>query len=210
MRRKSKSSGRWLSKHEQDEYVLRARKDGYRSRASYKLLEMDQKFELFRPGAVVVDLGASPGGWMQIAAKECGPEGFVVGLDILDLRPIAGTSFIKGDFTQEKVLNELTSLLQERAVDLVISDMAPNLSGKREIDQPAAIYLAELALEFARSALASGGTLLLKSFEGEGIGRLREVFRSNFGQFSNFKPEASRKDSREIYLIGRGLKTRFY
>ena len=209
MRRKSKSSGRWLNKHENDEYVLRARKDGYRSRASYKLLEMDQKFGLFRPGTVVVDLGAAPGGWMQIASKKCGPDGFIVGLDILDLKPIEGTSFIKGDFTHEKVLNELTSVLEERAVDLVISDMAPNLSGKKEIDQPITIYLAELALEFACSALTSGGTLLLKSFKGEGIGQLREVFRSKFKQVTNFKPEASRPNSREIYIVGRGLKAGF-
>lgn len=206
MTKKSKSSTQWLNDHEKDEYVLRARREGYRSRASYKLLEIDEKFGLFRPGSVVVDLGAAPGGWTQIAVNKGGPKGFVVGLDLLDIEPLEGAMLIKGDFTEEKVLDELMALLQDRPVDLVISDMAPNLSGMREIDQPQAIYLTELALEFACSTLRPGGALVMKCFEGSGIDNIREVIRSNFKQLNNFKPKASRGKSREIYVLGRKFK----
>ena len=206
MTKKSKSSTQWLNDHEKDEYVLRARREGYRSRASYKLLEIDEKFGLFRPGSVVVDLGAAPGGWTQIAVNKGGPKGFVVGLDLLDIEPLEGAMLVKGDFTEEKVLDELMALLQDRPVDLVISDMAPNLSGMREIDQPQAIYLTELALEFACSTLRPGGALVMKCFEGSGIDNIREVIRSNFKQLNNFKPKASRGKSREIYVLGRKFK----
>jgi 23S rRNA (uridine2552-2'-O)-methyltransferase len=206
MTKKSKSSAQWLNDHESDEYVLRARREGYRSRASYKLLEIDEKFDLLRSGSVVVDLGAAPGGWTQIAVKKCGAKGFVVGLDLLDIEPLSGTVLIKGDFTEEKVLGELTAVLQDRPVDLVISDMAPNLSGMKEIDQPGAIYLAELALEFACSTLKPGGALLMKCFEGSGIDELRGGIRNNFKQLNNFKPKASRGKSREIYVLGRQFK----
>lgn len=206
MTKKSKSSTQWLNDHEKDEYVLRARREGYRSRASYKLLEIDEKFGLFRPGSVVVDLGAAPGGWTQIAVNKGGPKGFVVGLDLLDIEPLEGAMLIKGDFTEELVLDELMALLQDRPVDLVISDMAPNLSGMREIDQPQAIYLTELALEFACSTLRPGGALVMKCFEGSGIDNIREVIRSNFKQLNNFKPKASRGKSREIYVLGRKFK----
>jgi len=206
MTKKSKSSAQWLNDHENDEYVLRARREGYRSRASYKLLEIDEKFGLLRPGIVVVDLGAAPGGWTQIAEKKCGPKGFVVGLDLLDIEPLEGAVLIKGDFTEEKVLGELTAVLQDRPVDLVISDMAPNLSGMAEIDQPRAIYLTELALEFACSTLKPGGALLMKCFEGSGIDELRGVIRNKFKQLNNFKPKASRGKSREIYVLGRQFK----
>jgi len=206
MTKKSKSSTQGLNDHEKDEYVLRARREGYRSRASYKLLEIDEKFGLFRPGSVVVDLGAAPGGWTQIAVNKGGPKGFVVGLDLLDIEPLEGAMLIKGDFTEEKVLDELMALLQDRPVDLVISDMAPNLSGMREIDQPQAIYLTELALEFACSTLRPGGALVMKCFEGSGIDNIREVIRSNFKQLNNFKPKASRGKSREIYVLGRKFK----
>ena len=206
MAKKSKSSAQWLNDHEKDEYVLRARREGYRSRASYKLLEIDEKFGLLRRGAVVVDLGAAPGGWVQIAVEKCGSKGFVVGLDLLDLEPMEGAMLIKGDFTEEKVLDELMAVLQDRPVDLVISDMAPNLSGMREIDQPLAIYLAELALEFACSTLRPGGALVMKCFEGSGIDEIRGVIRNNFRQLDNFKPKASRGKSREIYVLGRQFK----
>lgn len=206
MTKKSKSSAQWLSDHEKDEYVLRARREGYRSRASYKLLEIDEKFDLIRPGTVVVDLGAAPGGWTQIAVKRSGPKGFVVGLDLLDIEPLEGAVLIKGDFTEEKALAELTTVLQDRPVDLVISDMAPNLSGMKEIDQPQAIYLTELALDFACSTLKPGGALLMKCFEGSGIDELRGAISKNFKQLSNFKPKASRGKSREIYVLGRQFK----
>ncbi len=203
MTKKSKSSAQWLNDHEKDEYVLRARREGYRSRASYKLLEIDEKFGLLRPGTVVVDLGAAPGGWTQIAVKKCGPKGFVVGLDLLDIDPLEGAVLIKGDFTEEKVLDELTAVLEDRTVDLVISDMAPNLSGMKETDQPRAIYLTELALDFACSTLRPGGALLMKCFEGSGLDELRGDIRNSFKQLSNFKPKASRGKSREIYVLGR-------
>jgi len=206
MTKKSKSSAQWLNDHEKDEYVLRARREGYRSRASYKLFEIDEKFGLLRPGTVVVDLGAAPGGWTQIAVNKCGPKGFVVGLDLLDIEPIEGAMLIKGDFTEEKVLAELMAVLQDRPVDLVISDMAPNLSGMREIDQPLAIYLTELALEFACSTLRPGGALVMKCFEGSGVDEIREIIRNNFKQLTNFKPKASRGKSREIYVLGRKFK----
>ena len=206
MTKKSKSSIQWLNDHEKDEYVLRARREGYRSRASYKLLEIDEKFDLFRPGSVVVDLGAAPGGWTQIAVNKSGPKGFVVGLDLLNIEPLDGAMFIEGDFTEEKVLAELMAVLQDRPVDLVISDMAPNLSGMREIDQPLAMYLTELALEFACSTLRPGGALVMKCFEGSGIDNIREGIRNNFNQLNNFKPKASRGKSREIYVLGRKFK----
>lgn len=206
MTKKSKSSAQWLNDHAKDEYVLRARQEGYRSRASYKLFEIDEKFGLLRPGTVVVDLGAAPGGWTQIAVNKCGPKGFVVGLDLLDIEPIEGAMLIKGDFTDEKVLAELMAVLQDRPVDLVISDMAPNLSGMREIDQPLAIYLTELALELACSTLRPGGALVMKCFEGSGIDEIREIIRNNFKQLNNFKPKASRGKSREIYVLGRKFK----
>jgi len=206
MTKKSKSSIQWLNDHEKDEYVLRARREGYRSRASYKLLEIDEKFDLFRPGSVVVDLGAAPGGWTQIAVNKSGPKGFVVGLDLLNIEPLDGAMFIEGDFTEEKVLAELMAVLQDRPVDLVISDMAPNLSGMREIDQPMAIYLTELALEFACSTLRPGGALVMKCFEGSGVNEIRELIRNNFKQLNNFKPKASRGKSREIYVLGRKFK----
>ena len=206
MTKKSKSSAQWLNHHEKDEYVLRARREGYRSRASHQLFEIDEEFGLLRPGTVVVDLGAAPGGWTQIAVNKCGPKGFVVGLDLLDIEPLEGAMLIKGDFTEEKVLAELMAVLQDRPVDLVISDMAPNLSGMREIDQPLAIYLTELALEFACSTLRPGGALVMKCFEGSGVDEIREVIRNNFKQLNNFKPKASRGKSREIYVLGRKFK----
>ena len=206
MTKKSKSSIQWLNNHEKDEYVLRARREGYRSRASYKLLEIDEKFGLFRPGSVVVDLGAAPGGWTQIAVNKSGPKGFVVGLDLLNIEPLDGATFIEGDFTEENVLAELMAVLQDRPVDLVISDMAPNLSGMREIDQPLAMYLTELAMEFACSTLRPGGVLVMKCFEGSGIHSIREGIRNNFNQLNNFKPKASRGKSREIYVLGRKFK----
>lgn len=206
MTKKSKSSAQWLRDHENDEYVLRARREGYRSRASYKLLEIDEKFNLLRPGAVVVDLGAAPGGWTQIAVSKSGPKGLVVGLDLLDIEPLVGAVLIKGDFTEDRALAELLVVLQDRAVDLVISDMAPNLSGMRETDQPLAMYLTELALEFACSNLRPGGALLMKCFEGSGVDGVRQVIRNKFRQLHNLKPKASRRKSREIYVLGRKFK----
>jgi 23S rRNA (uridine2552-2'-O)-methyltransferase len=204
--KKSKSSSRWLSDHENDEFVQRARREGYRSRASYKLLEIDDKYKLLKSGKTVVDLGAAPGGWTQIAVQKTSPGGFVLGLDLLEMVPLPGAELITGDFSEDAILNLVMQALDGRPVDLVISDMAPNLSGMKEIDQPRAIYLVELAYEFARSVLKPGGTLLMKCFEGAGIDEVRALIRSNFSKLNNVKPKASRNKSREIYLLARDYR----
>jgi 23S rRNA (uridine2552-2'-O)-methyltransferase len=204
--KKSKSSAQWVQDHEKDEYVQRARREGYRSRASYKLLEIDDKHRLIKPGGTIVDLGAAPGGWTQIAVKRSAPGGFVIGIDLLEMEPMEGALILQGDFTDDSVLEQLQEMLGGQAVDLVFSDMAPNLSGMKDIDQPGAMYLVELAVDFACSVLKPGGALLTKCFEGEGIAELRESIRMNFKQLSNVKPKASRGKSREIYLLARGFK----
>ena len=206
MAKKKSSSRRWIDAHEKDEYVLRARREGYRSRACYKLLELDERYGLLRPGLAVVDLGAAPGGWSQVARQKVGASGFVVGLDLLDMDPLEGVEFIQGDFTEDGSLQLLMEKLDGRPVDLVISDMAPNLSGTRDIDQPRATYLVELAIDFAQSVLRPGGMFLAKCFEGEGVDDLRALIRRDFRQLNNLKPKATRNKSREIYLLGRGYK----
>jgi len=206
MAKKKSSSRRWIDAHEKDEYVLRARREGYRSRACYKLLELDERYGLLRPGLAVVDLGAAPGGWSQVARQKVGASGFVVGLDLLDMEPLEGVEFIQGDFTEDGSLQLLMEKLDGRPVDLVISDMAPNLSGTRDIDQPRATYLVELAIDFAQSVLRPGGMFLAKCFEGEGVDDLRALIRRDFRQLNNLKPKATRNKSREIYLLGRGYK----
>jgi 23S rRNA (uridine2552-2'-O)-methyltransferase len=204
--KRSKSSRQWLSEHEGDEYVKRARAEGFRSRASYKLLEIDAKFRLFRESAVVVDLGAAPGGWSQVAAQKVGRKGQVLAMDILEIQPIEGVRVIQGDFTEDGPLQTLIRLTGESPVDLVISDMAPNLSGMKDIDQPRSMYLAELAYEFAVRVLRKDGQLLVKCFEGEGINSIRQQFAAGFTRVTNCKPRASRAASREVYLLGRGFK----
>ncbi len=204
--KRSKSSSRWLADHEDDEYVKRARAEGYRSRACYKLLEIDDKYHLLQGGARVVDLGAAPGGWSQVAAKRVGPKGAVFALDLLDMPPIEGVTFIQGDFTKDEPFRSLLALTGESAIDLVISDMAPNLSGMKDIDQPRSIYLVELAHDMAVSVLRKNGSLLVKCFEGEGIESIRRLFRDSFAQVINVKPKASRGRSREIYLLGKGFR----
>ncbi|MCB1694000.1 MAG: RlmE family RNA methyltransferase [Pseudomonadales bacterium] len=203
--KRSKSSAKWLRDHENDEFVQRARREGYRSRASYKLLEIDDKFRLLSPGTRVVDLGAAPGGWTQVAAQRTGGQGRIVALDILPMEPVAGTVFIQGDFTEESVLDELIRVVGG-PVDLVISDMAPNMSGMKAVDQPRQAYLVELAVDLVDKVLRPGGNLVVKCFEGEGIGDIREMFRSRFDKVSNVKPKASRGKSREIYLVGCGFR----
>ena len=204
--KKSKSSARWLNDHENDEYVQRARREGFRSRAVYKLLEIQEKYQILKPGSVVVDLGAAPGGWMQVAKKAVGDSGFVVGLDLLAIEPLPDCTFIQGDFTEDAILEQLMDALDGRPVDLVISDMAPNLSGMKDIDQPRSMYLVELAVHFASEVLRPGGTFLAKCFEGEGIDDIRATIRNEFKQLNNVKPKASRGKSREIYLLGRSFK----
>ena len=203
---KSKSSGRWLKEHFDDQYVKRSKDDGYRSRASYKLLEMDEKDKLLKPGATVVDLGAAPGGWSQVAAERLGDHGRVVSSDILPMDPLPGVEFIQGDFTDEAVLNRILDVLGEELADLVISDMAPNMSGNLSADQPAAMYLVELALDMARQVLRPGGHFLVKVFQGEGFDAYLKDMRSSFNAVVTRKPDASRARSREVYLLGKGFK----
>ena len=199
---KSKSSSRWQSEHERDEFVRRARVDGYRSRASYKLIEMADKYSLLAPGMTVVDLGAAPGGWSQVAARRVGRSGKVLALDLLPMDPIDGVTFIQGDFVEDETLQRLVEAIGPDTVDLVLSDMAPNLSGMKAIDQPRATLLVELAIELAEQFLRKGGCLAMKCFEGEGIGEIRTAMRQRFDKVVNFKPKASRNKSREIYIIG--------
>jgi 23S rRNA (uridine2552-2'-O)-methyltransferase len=203
---RSKSSSRWLQRHVRDEYVKRAQKEGYRSRAAYKLAEIDERDRLFRPGMTVVDLGAAPGGWSQYAKSRLGASGRVIALDILPMEPLPGVDVVQGDFTEEAVLDSLLQSLGGQAVDLVMSDMAPNISGVASSDQARSIYLAELALDFAAKTLRPGGTFLFKTFQGAGYAELYKGLQQRFERVTARKPRASRAESREIYLVCRGFK----
>jgi 23S rRNA (uridine2552-2'-O)-methyltransferase len=203
---KSKSSKRWLQEHCSDQYVKQSKQDGYRSRASYKLLELQKKDGLFRPGMTVMDLGAAPGGWSQVAASLVTDTGFVLSSDILPMDAIAGVHFIQGDFTQQLVLEQLLTELAGRPVDLVISDMAPNISGMADIDQPRVMYLVELALEMAASVLKPSGNFVVKVFQGEGFDTILAEMRMKFMKVVSRKPSSSRARSREMYLVAKGFK----
>ena len=206
MARRSKSSRRWVSEHESDEFVRRARQEGWRSRAVFKLEEIQRKDNILRPGMVVVDLGAAPGGWSQYARHVMGDRGEVFAVDILPMDPVAGVTYIQGDFCDEKVLEELKDALEGKNVDLVLSDMAPNISGITAVDQPRAMYLAELALDFARSHLVAGGALVAKVFQGEGFQEFIRELRASFGSVRTRKPAASRARSREVYAVARNYR----
>lgn len=203
---RSKSSSAWLAEHFADAYVKRAQQEGYRSRAVYKLQEMDQRDRLLRPGLTVVDLGAAPGGWSQYARERVGAHGRVVALDILPMAPIAGVEFIQGDFTEPLALDRLVHVLSGRPVELVISDMAPNISGVEVSDQARVIYLAELALDFALRQLRPGGHFLMKAFQGQGFSELYKSMQGHFQRVISRKPKASRPRSPEIYVVGKGKK----
>jgi len=203
---RSKSSTRWLREHFTDEYVRRAQAEGYRSRAVYKLLEIQEKDRLLRPGAIVVDLGAAPGGWSQLAARLVGPRGTVIALDVLPVEPLVGVEFIQGDFRETAVLEGLLNVLNGRPVDLVISDMAPNITGIKAVDQPRGMYLAELALDFARQCLRPGGDFLVKAFQGEGIDPFLGELRAAFAAVLPRKPKASRARSAERYWLARNYR----
>jgi len=203
---KSKSSGRWLQEHLTDPYVKMAKEQGYRSRASFKLLELQEKDKLMRKGMTVVDLGAAPGGWSQVAAQLVGDSGRVVSSDILPMDSLAGVEFVQGDFTEEAVLNEILNLMGGAAADLVISDMAPNMSGNGSVDQPASMYLVELALDMARQVLKPKGVFVAKVFQGEGFDEYVKDVRSSFDKVITRKPVSSRARSREVYILGRGFK----
>ncbi len=203
---RSKSSHRWLREHFDDPYVKRAQQEGYRSRAAYKLLEIQTRDRLMRQGMTVLDLGAAPGGWSQVASACVGDDGRVIASDILAMDPVPGVTFLQGDFREEAVFSELLSLLGGTAADLVISDMAPNMSGNRAVDQPRAMYLVELALDMAVKTLRPGGDLLVKVFQGEGFDQLRRQMQESFETLQTRKPEASRSRSQETYLLARRFR----
>ncbi|MBN8430582.1 MULTISPECIES: 23S rRNA (uridine(2552)-2'-O)-methyltransferase RlmE [Microbulbifer] len=203
---RSKSSHRWLREHFNDHYVKQSQKDGYRSRASYKLQELQEKDRLIKPGMTVVDLGAAPGGWSQVAAELVGHKGRVLASDILEMDALAGVDFVQGDFTEEAVFDQLLEKLGEERADLVISDMAPNMSGVRAVDQPASMYLVELAVDMARQTLKPGGGFVAKVFQGEGFDELIRDLRSQYQTVVTRKPGASRPRSREVYVVARGFK----
>ncbi len=202
-----RSKRRWLDEHHNDDFVKRARREGYRSRAVYKLLEIQARDRLLRPGQCVVDLGAAPGGWSQVAQQQVGRKGRVIALDILAMEAIDGVEFLQGDFREESVLAELESVIAGRSVDLVISDMAPNISGMTAIDQPRAMLLTELALELAKQVLKPDGDLLMKMFQGEGSDDFIREVRQAFRRVIIRKPKASRPRSREVYVLARGRRT---
>lgn len=205
---KSKSSKRWLAEHFDDPYVKQAQQQGLRSRAAFKLLELQDKYALIRPGMTVVDLGAAPGGWCQVARPLVGPGGRVIALDVLAMEPLPGVAFILGDFTEAEPLRELEQALDGAGVDLVMSDMAPNISGMATVDQAKAMYLAELALEFVRTHLKPGGDFVVKLFQGTDFDGFVLQVRSLFGKVRVIKPKASRPRSKEVYLLARGRQVK--
>jgi 23S rRNA (uridine2552-2'-O)-methyltransferase len=200
--KRSKTSQQWMKEHVNDVYVKRARAEGYRSRASYKLLEVAERDKLLRPGMTVVDLGATPGGWSQVARTQVGPRGLVFALDILEMEPLPGVTFLLGDFRESAVEQQLSELLGGRPLDLVLSDMSPNISGIAMSDQARAMHLAELALEFAVKHLKPGGSFLVKVFQGSGFQEFFKEMQRHFEKVSTRKPEASRGRSNELYLLG--------
>ena len=206
MARRSKTSGKWLKEHFDDPYVKRAQQEGWRSRAVYKLQEIDEKDRLLRRGMTVVDLGAAPGSWSEWVARKVQPGGRVIALDVLPMDALADVTFIQGDFREEAVLEQLLAAIGENPVDLVLSDMAPNLSGMKAVDQPRAMYLAELSLDLAERVLRPGGDVLFKAFTGEGLDEFKRQLRSRFGKLLVRKPAASRPRSPEIYLLARDFR----
>lgn len=203
--KRTRTSKAWMMEHVNDTYVQRAKSEGYRARAAYKLLEIDDRDHLLRPGMTVVDLGAAPGSWSQVAAKRCAG-GRVIALDLLAIEPITGVEFIRGDFSEDPALDELTERLEGAPVDVVLSDMAPNMSGIELTDQARSILLAELALEFAVAHLREGGAFLVKVFQGAGFMEFRDELRKHFRTLAVRKPKASRDRSPEVYLLGTGFK----
>lgn len=205
MKRSKTSKPWWLDRHVHDPFVKRAQQEGYRSRAAYKLLGLDEKDHLLKPGMTVVDLGAAPGGWCQVAAKKVGGKGRVIGIDLLAMAPVPGVTLIQGDFSTEEGLKQVESALQGHKADLVLSDMAPNLSGVAAVDQAKHYGLAELALEFAVDWLKPDGAFVVKVFQGSGFEDYVRQVKAAFRQVAIRKPEASRDESRENFLVARGL-----
>ncbi len=200
---RSKSSAGWLKEHFEDEYVARAQKEGYRSRAVYKLIELDERDQLFKPGQRVVELGSAPGGWTQYLSDKLGDNGTVVASDILPMDGFAGVEFVLGDFTEEAVFDQIMAALKGELADAVISDMAPNVTGQASVDLPRSMYLVELAVDMALQILKPDGLLLMKVFQGEGFDELLQQLRREFRSVKSRKPKASRDRSRELYVMAR-------
>lgn len=205
---RSKTSLGWLKRHVNDPYVKQAQKDGYRSRASYKLLEVQEKYKLIRPGMSVVDLGAAPGGWSQVTSRLIGGQGRLIASDILEMDSIPDVTFIQGDFTQDEVLAQILEAVGNSQVDLVISDMAPNMSGTPEVDMPKAMFLCELALDLGARILKPGGNFVIKVFQGEGFDAYVKDARQKFDKVQMIKPDSSRGSSREQYMLAWGYRGR--
>ena len=206
MVKKRSSSKAWLKEHRDDPYVQQAQREGYRSRACYKLLELQERDSLIRSGMSVLDLGSAPGGWSQVATAQLGDHGRVIASDILPMDSLAGVTFIQGDFTEEDVFQRIVEALEGKLVDLVISDMAPNMSGVSAVDQPRAMYLVELALDMAQQVLALGGSFVAKVFHGEGFDQVFQAARGSFAKVLTRKPRASRPRSREVYLVAKDFQ----
>jgi len=206
MSKRSNSSSRWLQRQANDPYVQRAQKEGFRSRAVYKLEEIEQRDQIFKSGMRIIDLGAAPGGWSQWAQKRLDGKAHIVALDVLPMDGLPEVSFIQGDFTEDTVLEELRSVLEGKAVDLIMSDMAPNTSGLKAVDQPRAMLLAELARDTALEMLKPNGDFLCKVFQGEGFDEYIRSLRAGFSKLLIRKPKASRPKSREVYVLARGKK----
>lgn len=203
---RSKSSNRWMNEHVNDPYVKKAQLDGYRSRAAYKLIELNEKDQLIRPGHIVMDLGSAPGGWSQVAGPWVGDRGRIIATDILPMDTLENTDFIQGDFTDEAVFAQILEVLGDRQADVVISDMAPNISGVNAADQASSIYLVELALDMARQVLKPKGSFVTKVFQGEGYDEYLKQVRDVFDKVMIRKPDASRARSREVYLVAKGFR----
>ena len=203
---RSKSSGQWLQEHVNDPYVKQAQKDGYRSRSSYKLIQLNEKDRLLRPGMLVVDLGSAPGGWSQVAGRIVGAKGRVVATDILHMDPVPNVEFIQGDFTEEAVLKQVLAALGGNKPDLVVCDLSPNISGIDSADQASSMYLVELALDMVRQVLQPDGNFVAKVFQGAGSDDYLKQVRTSFDKVAVRKPAASRARSREVYVVAKGFK----
>lgn len=205
--KRSKSSNNWIKEHEKDPYVIKARSEGYRCRAVYKLLELQEKDKLIKSGMRIVDLGAAPGGWSQVLVSLVGKKSKIVAMDILPMEPIEGVTFIQGDFREAEVLEKLLTELNHQPVDLVISDIAPNMSGNKTVDQPRVMHLVDLALDFAQQTLCPGGGFVCKIFQGEGVDEVMLELKRHFTKVLTRKPKASRPRSPEVYIVATGFKS---
>lgn len=203
---RSKSSKAWLKEHFDDPFVKQSQRLGYRSRACFKLLEIQEKDCIIKPGMTVIDLGSAPGGWSQVVSELIGDRGTIIASDILPMDPLPDVEFIQGDFTEDEVYEKILAAMSGKLADLVISDMAPNMSGMKDVDQPKAMYLIELAVDLAQQVLKPGGVFLAKVFQGEGFEALMKNLRQNYQQVITRKPESSRARSAEVYLLAKGLK----